>query len=175
MANEAVLKAIEERRSIRGYKKDQITKAELDALLKAAVEAPSAMNAQPWHFTVVQNQALLDELNQEIAKNFKQDTGDVFYGAPTVIIISCDPVARWARFDSGLATQNIALAATGLGLGSIILGMPEAAFAGDKKDYFQKKLKFPEGKEFAVAIAVGYAATTKEAHPVKPDLIDYAD
>ena len=58
-----VLSAIADRRSNRGYKPDQITKEQLDAILTAAEQSPSARNAQPWHFTVVQNQSVIKEVN----------------------------------------------------------------------------------------------------------------
>ncbi|MDR3138639.1 MAG: nitroreductase [Treponema sp.] len=169
----SVLSAIADRRSIRAYKAQQITKEQLDALLAAAVQSPSARNAQPWHFSVVQNAALLGEINQEVSKNLDRDAGDIFHAAPTVLFLSCDPAGRWARLDCGIAAQNIALAAHSLGLGSVILGMPDAAFTGPRSEYFNKLLKFPEGHSFAVAIAVGFPAGTKEAHPVEPDRISY--
>lgn len=165
--------AITDRRSIRGYETKQLTKEQLDTLLKAAGEAPSARNSQPWHFSVVQNAGILDEINTELAKNLGRDKTDVFFGAPTVIFISCDAAGRWARLDCGITTQTIALAAHSIGLGTVILGMPDAAFTGSRGDYFNKLLKFPEGQSFAVAVAVGIPATTKEAHPVEPDRIVY--
>jgi len=172
MSNET-LKTISDRRSNRSYKPEQITKDELDALLKAAVEAPSARNAQPWFFSVVQDVALLDEINEDIAVNTQKEKRDVFYGAPTVIFISGDDTNRWAALDSGIAVENIALAATSLGLGSVILGYPDHSLLGPKKDYFAKKLKFPEGTSFTIAIAVGYAKDTKAAHEVKGEKIAY--
>ena len=171
-----VLEAIAGRRSIRAYKKEQVSKAQLDAILKAAVQAPSARNVQPWHFTVVQDGGLLAEINAEISKNLGEDVGDVFYAAPTVIFIAANvngPTPRWARLDCGIAVQTIALAAHSLGLGSVILGMPEPAFKGDKREYFCKKLKFPDTYEFAVAIAIGGALASKDAHPVEPDKISF--
>jgi nitroreductase len=168
-----VLSAIADRRSIRAYKPQQLTKEQLDALLKAAVESPSARNAQPWHFSVVQNPALLAEINQEVSKNLDKDFGDIFYAAPTVIFLSCEADSRWARLDCGIATQTIALAAHALELGSVILGMPDAAFTGPRAEHFNKLLKFPEGYSFAVAIALGVPVGTKEAHPVEPGRISY--
>jgi nitroreductase len=167
----SVLAAIADRRSNRGYKPDQLTRQQLDAILTAATQAPSARNAQPWHFTVVQNQAIIKEVNDEANLKLNR-TGDIFYAAPTVIFISCDDSSKWARLDSGIAVQTIALAAHGLGLGSVILGLPDAAFTGGKADYLGKLLKFPEGYKFAVAIAIGIATDTKEAHPVEPGKID---
>jgi nitroreductase len=169
----AVLAAIAERRSIRQYTPEPITKGELDALLKAAVEAPSAHNSQPWHFSVVQSAAVLGEINEETKKTF--NVPDIFYGAPVVIFISVPTGGEFAAFvkvDAGIAVQNLALAAQALGLGSVILGLPFIAFSGERADHFKKLLKFPEGNEFAIAIAVGHAAATKEAHPVDADKID---
>jgi nitroreductase len=169
-----VLTAISDRRSIRGYKPEQITKEQLDTLLRTAQEAPSANNSQEWHFSVVQNsRAFLDEINTEASKQLGKDLGDIFYGAPTVIFISAEADDRWARLDSGIAVQNMTLAAHSLGLGSVILGLPEYAFRGPKRADFDKFLKFPPKYSFAVAIAVGYPAATKEAHPIEPGRIDF--
>jgi len=171
-----VLTAIADRRSNRAYKKDPLTEEQLNIILTAAVQSPSARNAQPWHFTVVKDKALLGEINAEVKKNTDRDLNDIFYGAPAVIFISANvhgPTPKWARLDCGIAVQTIALAAHSIGLGSVILGMPDAAFLGDKKDYFDKALQFPKGYEFAIAIAIGAASDTKEAHPVEPDKIAY--
>ena len=59
-----VLDIIASRRSHRAYESKQITEEQLQTLLTAAVQAPSAVNGQPWHFTAVQNQALLGEINE---------------------------------------------------------------------------------------------------------------
>jgi nitroreductase len=50
-----VLQAISNRRSHRAYKKEQLAEDVLSAILKAGLEAPSARNRQPWHFSVVQD------------------------------------------------------------------------------------------------------------------------
>ena len=54
-----VLQAITNRRSHRVYKKDQLPEDVLSAILKAGLEAPSARNRQPWHYSVVQDAALI--------------------------------------------------------------------------------------------------------------------
>jgi nitroreductase len=170
-----VLNAIAGRRSIRSYTTEKIAREQLDILLKAAGEAPSARNAQPWHFSVTQNRKILDEINAEVSKVLKNDVGDIFHGAPAAIFLSCDPESRWARLDCGIATQTIALAAHAIGLGTVILGMPDPAFTGPRKEYFDQLLKFPPGHSFAVAVALGVPAGTKEAHPVEPDRISFVD
>ena len=172
-----VLEAIADRRSIRGYKPEQITKEQLDILLHAAAQAPSARNLQPWHFTVVQNKTLLKEISDEANKNLNRDgDADIFYGAPTVIFLSDDPDAnRWSRIDCGIAVENIALAAHSIGLGSVIIGLCHAAFAAEKGPRFSQLLNFPGKYTFAISIAVGVPATTKKAHPIEPGRIDYVN
>lgn len=162
-----VLTAIADRRSIRAYSADPLTQEQLDAILKAAMESPSARNVQLWHFSVVRKPEILKEINEEARKNIGGPDlpPDIFYATPTVIFLSCDAETRWGRLDCGIAVQNIALAAHSLGLGSVILGLPDAAFTGSKKDYFNQLLKFPVGYSFATAIAVGVPADTKKGHP----------
>lgn len=186
MSNET-LRLISARRSHRAYESTPITEEQLNAVLRAAVESPSAVNRQPWHFTVVRNQELLDEMNRAVWEQMmKRDAGKrsprfadctfhVFYHAPTVIFISGMPDNPYTPIDGGIAVENIALAAESLGLGSVILGMPRDAFAGEKADEFRKALHFPQGWDFVIAIAIGVPADTKDAHAVKEDRISYAD
>ncbi len=63
-----VLKAISDRRSHRAYRKEQVPEDVLGSVLKAGLEAPSARNHQPWHFSVVQDAALIQEVHDEAAK-----------------------------------------------------------------------------------------------------------
>ena len=170
-----VLKAIADRRSIRSYKDEKVTREQIDTLLKAAQEAPSARNTQPWHFSVVQNEAILKDIYEEAKKNMNEEISDIFHGAKTAIFLSCDPVTRWGRLDCGICVQTIALAAHSIGLGTVILGKPEAAFTGKRGAELNKLLKFPEGHAFAVAIAIGVPAGTKDAHPVEPGRITFVD
>jgi nitroreductase len=170
-----VLQAIADRRSIRSYTDEDVTKEQFDILLKAAMESPSANNAQPWHFSVVRNPALLREINEEALKYLKTEVADIFRGAKTAIFLSCDDGSRWGRVDCGIAVENIALAAHSIGLGSVILAMPAAAFTGSRGDYFNKLIKFPQGHSFAIAIAVGVAAGSKEAHSQEKDRITFVD
>ena len=184
MTNET-LSLISARRSHRAYKDTQLTEEQLSAILQAAVEAPSAVNRQPWHFSVVQNRKVLDEVNHELrvvtmkkAENersprFADDSFDVFYHAPTVIFISAPEDSYWAPIDCGIAVENIALAAESLGLGSVILGLPRAAFEGDRADELKKMLQFPEGHRFIIAISLGIPTDDKSAHPVQENKISY--
>ena len=146
-----VLQAIRDRRSIRGYTPEPLQPEQLEKILQAALEAPSARNTQPWHFSAVTNQALLDEFDADFheitrATRDLKDSYHLFFHAP-------------------------ALAAQSLGLGSVILGMPKDVFLSPRGEYYRRKMDFPEGYQFAIAIALGNPATTKEAHPIQEGLI----
>jgi nitroreductase len=176
------LAAIHARRSIRAYQPEQISDEQLQTLLDAGEAAPSAVNSQPWHFTAVQNAALIDRVNEafraqvlktcppEARDRFADPAYSVFYHAPTVIFFSCPDLSKmkYAQTDTGMAIENMALAAESMGLGTVILGMPREAFAGDEKAALEEALQFPEGYEFCLALSVGVPAASKEAHPVLP-------
>ena len=173
------------RRSHRAYEQTPITEEQLRMLLDAALASPSAVNRQPWHFSVVTDQALLNDINEEVraqmmrkdaqsrSPRFASDTFQVFYHAPTVIFISGEKDFGWTDIDCGIAVQNIALAAESIELGTVILGLPKPAFEGDRAGEFCAKLKIPDTHRFAIAIAVGVPADTKDAHPIKEDRISF--
>ncbi len=164
-----VMKTISERRSIRAYDPAPIPEADLQAILTAALEAPSARNLQPWHFSVVTNRALLDEFDAALDPEHS-----VTYKAPAVIFISA-PIERsfFAKIDCGIAVQNMALTAWSLGYGNVILGAPRQVFIGGKGAYFNEKLDIPEGYEFIIGLAVGKALASKDAHEQHPEKISF--
>ncbi|MBE5783188.1 MAG: nitroreductase family protein [Clostridiales bacterium] len=178
-----VLETIAARRSHRAYQPAQLTKEQLDAILKAALEAPSALNKQPWHYSVVQNQELLAQIHAAAKENamkrdasqrsprFNDEAFHIFYHAPTVIILSADPANDYAKIDCGIAVQTMALAAESLGLGSVILGLPKEAFMTEGAPELRKKLCFPEGNDYVIAIALGTPADDKPAHDIGEDKI----
>ena len=66
-----VIKALNSRRSIRGFKKDPVTKDVIHKILEAAVRTPSGMNTQPWEFVVASGK-VLDEIREECSKLFNE-------------------------------------------------------------------------------------------------------
>ena len=69
MSNE-VLENIKSRRSVRTYTEQQVSAGDLNLILEAAAYAPSGMNFQTWHFTAIQDAAVLTELNEKIKGAF---------------------------------------------------------------------------------------------------------
>lgn len=166
------LEAIAKRSSTRGYKETPLTKEELDQIILAGLQAPTAANKQEIHFTVVQgDDVIMAELEAE--KNRLRDltntTHNFYYEAPTVIFLSADETYKWSPLDAGIAVENMALAAESLGLGSLIIGCVYDAMRGEKKAYFSQAMKFPEGYEYEIALAVGHKAVTKEPHTFEAD------
>jgi len=117
-----VLETIFSRRSIRRYTNESVDKETLDALLQAGMSAPSAMNCKPWEFIVVTDPNLLAQFRRRLL------FGD--RNAPAAIVVcgnpllSTNPAAHlfWVQ-DCSAAAQNILVAATGLGLGSVWVGI----------------------------------------------------
>ena len=162
-----ILSAIKKRSSTRGYTAEKLTNAELESLLKAGLQAPTAANRQEIHISVVDGgHPILAEIEAEknAQMNIHTPPDNFYYSAPLVLILSGDKDFPWSDLDAGIMVENIALAAEGLGLGSVILGVIKGAMSGAKKEYFAKALKFPENYEFEVAIAIGHKSVEKEPH-----------
>ena len=156
------------RRSVRVYSEEQVNQADLDTIIKAGLYAPSACNMQPWHFTVIQNKELIETLGLESKKEFlnsenelfrkmaENEKYNIFYHAPTIIVISGEKKAEMPQVDCALATQNISIAAESLGLGTCIIGLIAFLFQSARVDKFIEKLEIPEGYEPYYAITIGH-------------------
>lgn len=112
-----VTKAILSRRSIRKYADEPISDEAVEALLRAAMHAPSGVNEQPWHFVVIKDRKILDAIPR-ISR-----TAQMVKYAPLAIAVCADKNLEkfpglWA-LDCSAATENILLAATARGLGAV--------------------------------------------------------
>lgn len=167
-----VMEVIKKRSSTRGYTSEPLTEEELNALIHAGLQAPTAANRQEIHFTVLNgDNPILAELEEE-KNRLREITAPLhnfYYEAPTVIILSADSEFRWSALDAGIAVENMALAAEELGLGNLIIGCIYDAMRGEKKAYFSQALKFPEKYEYEIAIAFGHKAVLKEPHTYDAD------
>ncbi len=156
------LNVIDRRNSVRSYSDKPLPEDLCRAVIEAGLKAPTAANKQELHFTVVGKD---DPVQAEIQKDLNPNaTNSFFYNAPVTVYISGDESFKWHALDAGIAVENMHLAAEALGLGSVILGCMESVLHGEKKDEYAKKLGFPEGYTYDIAIAVGYAEATKEPH-----------
>lgn len=117
-----VHEAIRTRRSVRSYTPERISELEVEALLRAAMQAPSAANQQAWHFVVIDERSLLDRVPE-----FHPYCAFI-REAPMAIAV-CGDLGRekfggkfWVQ-DCSAATQNLLLEAHALGLGAVWLAV----------------------------------------------------
>lgn len=158
--------AIYRRRAVRAYTGEPVRKEIIEALIEAAIQAPSAMNRQDWRFTVVRDGKLLDRVSRGakayLLEHLPPDGAEyglgemladpefqIFYHAPVLILISAASDSAWAVEDCALAAQNLMLAACAHGLGSCWIGFAQAW------------LQLPEGKA-----ALGLADACKPVAPI---------
>jgi nitroreductase len=134
--------AISGRRSARDFTDQAVDDETIWRLIDAAVQAPSASNEQPWTFTVVRDEALLDRVS-DAAKSYlladlpagpesehrraslMDDGFQLFYHAPALILISGSSPGSWVTEDCALAAQNLMLAAYSIGLGTCWIGLAQ--------------------------------------------------
>ncbi len=167
-----VIEIIKKRSSTRGYTDEPLTDAELNTLIHAGLQAPTAANKQEIHFTVLNgSNPILQELEEEKnrLRNLTSPAHNFYYEAPVVVILSADSGYKWSALDAGIAVENMALAAEGLGLGNLIIGCIDDAIKGEKKEYYSNALKFPQNYEYKIAIAFGHKAVTKDPHNYQAD------
>ncbi len=159
------------RRSVRAYRPEPVGAALVLSLLESAVHAPSAMNAQPWLFAVVQDaarlkrwsdlgkQRLLQRLkdDSELARHaamLREESFNVFYDASTLIVIASAQRSRFSQADCWLAAENLMLSARAAGLGTCCIGFALELLNSDE---VKAELHMPSEAEIAAAIVVGYA------------------
>jgi nitroreductase len=109
---------LKNRRSVKAYRSEQISDEELMEVIEAGMNAPSGGNRQSAVFIVVQDREWIDKLCALNAKIAGAPEGwDVFYGAPTVIVVAASASTPDAIKDGSLAIGNMLNAAYALGLG----------------------------------------------------------
>lgn len=148
-------KALLNRRSIRKYKNQTISRENINKILEAAMYAPSAMNLQPWQFIVIDQKELLAETVKSIsyAEMLKQSAAAIIVCGDSTI----EKNESWLLQNCSASIQNILLAAYGLGIGSCwiaIHGMDDVY----KK--IKEQFKLPENIVPVSLISLGYPDET---------------
>ena len=173
-----VLSNIMARRSIRKYLDKPVEHAKLEIVVRAGINAPSAVNRQPWIVRVVEDQKLIadvtevyKEANAEMVKRDK-DFKNMFRNAPNLICV-CTPANGGGELDAGLLGENMMLAAQSIGLGTCCLGGPvRFLLSNNKCKFFLDRLDIPEEYKLNYILAIGYpdeqpAAKPRDASKVK--------
>lgn len=172
-----LMEAIFHRRAVRRYSDRELDADTVQQLLTAAVQAPSALNLQPWVFAVFHGRLLLRDYSERAKRHLVatyptrfelnsrsalyEDPGyDLFHGADTLVVIYAAAGQLHPNEDCCLAAENLMLAAYALGLGTCPIG-----FARPWLDLPETKreLGVPEHYRAVFPVVVGYPAG-----PVEP-------
>ena len=145
-----VFKAIKSRYSVRGYKHDPVSDADLAQVLEAALQAPTAANRQPFRIIVIHTAGREEELARIYGRRW-------FLSAPLVLAVVAVPGEAWRRMDdkpyhevdATIAMDHMVLAATALGLGTCWIAAFDPAAARDV-------LGLPDDVELVAITPLGY-------------------
>jgi len=151
------METILSRRSIRKYTSREVTDAQIEQLLKAAMAAPSAGNEQPWEFVVMKDRTILITIP-------KFHPYALMLNEASAAILVCGDLQRekfsgyWVQ-DCSAATENMLLAAVALGLGAVWLGIYPVE---ERVRGMRKLLNIPETIVPFSLVSIGYPAEQKE-------------
>lgn len=184
MTNET-LETIKSRRSTRAFGPGQVGDEALAAIVEAGTYAPHG-GGEAWHFTVIQNAAVLEQLDR-LAKEYAAGCGlpwlealgrdgdfQSTYGAPTVILVSGKEAGPSAEADTAAATQNLLLAAESLGLAACWGYFVTQAFLTEEGKAGRGELGIPEGYRVYTSVMLGHpAGEVPVAPPRKGGTVTY--
>ena len=143
------------RRSIRRYSGEPVSETDIQSLLEAGMAAPSGSNQKPWHFVVVTDQATLRALADA------HPYGRMLAHAALAIAVCGDPgVSDWWVQDCSAATENILVAAAGLGLGAVWIGCHGRP---EREQAIRDVLGIPKNIGVLSLLSIGHPGEEKEA------------
>jgi nitroreductase len=181
--------ALYTRRCVREFTTEPIDDAALRQLIDAAVQAPSAINQQPWLFCVIRDKTMLAEISQQakmyvlksspfgplphhLQQLLNDQSFDIFYHAPALVVISATAGSPFVTEDCAVAAENLMLAARAAGLGTCWIGLAEPWLeTPDGKTL----LKLPPNYKPVAPIIVGHPKSEPPPVPRKDPEIRWLD
>lgn len=158
------------RRSVRNYTDEDVSEAQVQSMLRAAMSAPTAHNTQAWRFVVVRDAAVRQRLS--VASKW----AGMIAHAPVAIVVCADitaektPDSYWPQ-ECGAATEAILTAAHAMGLGAVWVGVHPFE---DRITAVSDAIGLPGHIRPQCQIAIGHSAEVKEAvDRFDPDKIRY--
>jgi nitroreductase len=167
-----VMRIIRQRRSVRSYQDRPIPPEECRNIVEAGLYAPTGMNRQAVHITVVNGKERIDRITAELKaavartpdNRYRDYVGaenyTVNFGAPTFMIVSANPSrAATAQADCACALENMFLAARSFGIGSCWVNQLGSVTDDDVfQRFLQEAAAFPAENVIFGAAAFGYPA-----------------
>lgn len=170
-----VLKAMQERKSVKKYKDTPVPKALIEQIVEAGLCAPSGLNKQAPIVIAVTDKATRDELSRLNAGNDPFFRSDPFYGAPCVLVVLADKSASTYVYDGSLTMGNMLLAAQSLGLGACWIHRAKETFETPEGKAILEKLGVKGDYEGIGNCIVGYPDMTPEKKPRKANRAYYIE
>lgn len=180
-----VMDALYHRHAVRSYMPSAVEESTLRMLIDAAVQAPSAMNLQPWAFAIVLGRTLLASFSERAKAHLvrtisassplvqhldslRDPSFNIFYDSPAMVVICATSTAAGASEDCALAGQNLMLAAHAHGLGTCWIGFSRPWL---NEPDGKAALGIPDSYAPVAPIIVGYPKGHAEEHPRrKPEI-----
>lgn len=148
-----VLEALMTRCSIRQFRAAPVAETAVRRMLEVLFRSPSAADARPWQFAVVDRRETLDRLEAAMPGC------EMLRSAPLAILVCAEPAREqipgfWPQ-DCAAASENLLLAAHGLGLGAVWIGLYPVA---DRERAVREVLNVPDGLVPFALVPVGEPA-----------------
>ena len=164
------LEVMKSRRAIRKFKPEQITDAELHAVVEAGTYAPTGGGTQGVQIVAVQTPEFIAAVDALNAKVMGKDDAHPYYGAPTILLIFETEQCFTRELDGAAVCTNMVNAAYAVGLGSCWIHRCKQMFQTEEGKALLKQWGLPETLEGVASIALGYAdCPLPEAKPRKAD------
>jgi nitroreductase len=173
-----LLNAIYDRRAVRKYTADVVERGDLERLIAIAIQAPSAMNLQPWAFVVIQGEKRLREYSERAKTHLLQGAGqladharlldehvNIFHDASTLVIICATADEEQAQEDCCLAAQTFMLAAFGAGYATCPIGFSRPWF---RLSETKRELGIPQELVPVFPVIIGIPAEHPQPHGRNP-------
>ncbi|MBP3710461.1 MAG: nitroreductase family protein [Treponema sp.] len=154
--------------TVQYFTNETVSQTDIEHIVQSGVNAQSAMNKQPWHFSVVTDALVLQRIADDLRSGMpgmqsapqklaKAQIAD----APLVIIISAD---KGSEFDAGLACQIMCVAAVARGYGTKIISSPTIVLNGERQNEYKTLLGIPSEKSVVAALLIGKEDASIDKH-----------
>ena len=150
-----LFEALHTRRSIRAFTDAPVAESDLETVLRAAMDAPSAGNAQPWHFVVIDDRAVLDAIPDIHPHAAMVKSAPVAIAVAAELALEKYPGFGYWTLDCSAAVENLMLAARGLGLGTVWCGIYPRP---ERMEGLARLLGLPEGVTAHALVVIGHPA-----------------
>lgn len=166
---------IKKRESVRGYLDKEVEREKIEKIIECARLSPSACNAQPWKFVVVDNKNIIKDVAKKVYDPLVSGINKFALTAPVFIVVvgekrnltsKIGEIVKkkdYTSIDIGIACENICLAATELGLGTCMIGW-------FKEKDIKNILSIPSKKEVHLIITLGYYENNAPRKKVRKDM-----